>query len=727
MEDLTSIINNIKLSRDDVDINVVDGTIRIIVAGKYTYDVSISQCNGCFTSTNHIVNELCKKKIALGDIIGRIIVLSEREQKDNIRKYLMSCVSTSKSALSFISINCLKLDEDKRTIALINDFLQVWSKRNVLKCEISLIENNIYIWNVRIKLDIEDAMELKTKFGYDYIDVNIYFHDVHYPFYPPRIEILHPIFMDNLAYRIENSKIFQPTYWSPAWNIERAINRMKSIIRKFGKIDLSSEFNSIELSKTVIGCIERLIHQIGFCADNIASDPIDKDEIFKDWSCGEYNSGGGSSSDMKLKHSDSGVGYTKAGDSGWNITTYESVQVLRQEELSKVFGKIVVELEKGNRDVINYVGSSHITKFISQQLMNCTPIAITKNEYLHRSFFRILVLLTKNNIYIDKLEETLSPLCSDLQRIVEIDKSNDLINFLIDVLSKDILPFYVEHRARGKDVVMAPVKHMSQYVEVMNVFQFDMADIVNSDYYKEYTSKLKSPSEYSKVMSRIISEVAMMKGEGESWIHEDSSIFLRVDSNKVFVMRFLITGPTETPYDAGCYIFDMLIPNDYPKNPPAVIFRNNGGKRFNPNLYDSGYICLSILKTYSGPSTYKSEQWNESSSTLKQVIVSIQSQILTVDPWFNEPGRDSYRGTEEGKKRVENYNKEIIIYNMKYTILGMLENPAKYPEFEDVVNAHFRMKKDYIIKMMEKWSITAKGHEFDELQGKIISMLNNLK
>jgi len=35
--------------------------------------------------------------------------------------------------------------------------------------------------------------------------------------------------------------------------------------------------------------------------------------------------------------------------------------------------------------------------------------------------------------------------------------------------------------------------------------------------------------------------------------------------------------------------------------------------RFNPNIYVDGYICLSILGTWSG---YQNEKWHESTSSI---------------------------------------------------------------------------------------------------------------
>ena len=61
----------------------------------------------------------------------------------------------------------------------------------------------------------------------------------------------------------------------------------------------------------------------------------------------------------------------------------------------------------------------------------------------------------------------------------------------------------------------------------------------------------------------------------------------------------MIIGPRGTPYENGCFIFDIYLPGDYNNVAPLVSsMTTNGGKyRYNPNLYAEGVshsvICLS--------------------------------------------------------------------------------------------------------------------------------------
>lgn len=66
--------------------------------------------------------------------------------------------------------------------------------------------------------------------------------------------------------------------------------------------------------------------------------------------------------------------------------------------------------------------------------------------------------------------------------------------------------------------------------------------------------------------------------------------------------KIMIAGPDGTPYAGGLFEFDCLIPLEYPHKPPLMHLRTTGGGtvRFNPNLYNCGKVCLSLLGTWPG-------------------------------------------------------------------------------------------------------------------------------
>jgi baculoviral IAP repeat-containing protein 6 len=100
-------------------------------------------------------------------------------------------------------------------------------------------------------------------------------------------------------------------------------------------------------------------------------------------------------------------------------------------------------------------------------------------------------------------------------------------------------------------------------------------------------------------------------------------------------MRAIITGPEGTPYEGGCFVFDLFFPEGYPNVPPLMVLQTTGEgrQRFNPNLYADGKVCLSLLGTWHGG--HESEKWNSTASSAFQIVMSIQSQIMVEDPYFN--------------------------------------------------------------------------------------------
>ena len=86
----------------------------------------------------------------------------------------------------------------------------------------------------------------------------------------------------------------------------------------------------------------------------------------------------------------------------------------------------------------------------------------------------------------------------------------------------------------------------------------------------------------------------------------------------------MIEGPAGTPYEDGIFIFDVQLPPNYPKAPPAVHYLSQCSGRLNPNLYEDGTVCVSLLGTWKGKG---SETWT-SKSNLCQLILSLQGKTV---------------------------------------------------------------------------------------------------
>eukprot|EP01063_Lacrimia_lanifica_P038049 TRINITY_DN7984_c0_g1_i1.p1 TRINITY_DN7984_c0_g1~~TRINITY_DN7984_c0_g1_i1.p1 ORF type:complete len:399 (+),score=104.61 TRINITY_DN7984_c0_g1_i1:1905-3101(+) len=174
-------------------------------------------------------------------------------------------------------------------------------------------------------------------------------------------------------------------------------------------------------------------------------------------------------------------------------------------------------------------------------------------------------------------------------------------------------------------------------------------------------------------------------------VHYHSSIFVCADEGRSEVMKALIVGPANTPYENACFTFDILLPPTYPALPPKVTATTTlGGRvRMNPNLYANGKVCLSLLGTWSGPG------WCPKSSTLLQVLLSIQGLILVPDPFFNEPAYDP------PDLRAARFNEYIRLFSCRAGIVDMIAQPD--PVFKDIIHRHFRLKRDSIKAQVKKW------------------------
>jgi len=242
----------------------------------------------------------------------------------------------------------------------------------------------------------------------------------------------------------------------------------------------------------------------------------------------------------------------------------------------------------------------------------------------------------------------------------------------------------------------------NEYVNTLQSMQFDDYSYVQNN--KQYFSnEAKEFANFTKSGAPriILGHINMIMRSLP--ITKDSAVFFRKDTDNICVFKFLIIPNEDTPYKFGCFVFDAFLPKDFPNVCPLVNHTTSrkNNFRFNPNLYSCGKVCLSLLGTWGGQS--QSESWippcaNGTGSTLLQLILSIYSMIFTEHPWFNEPGREGGIKYANSNKPSLDYNEEIRHGTIKYAILNQL----RYPEegFENVIKAHFKLKKDSIVKYL---------------------------
>lgn len=168
----------------------------------------------------------------------------------------------------------------------------------------------------------------------------------------------------------------------------------------------------------------------------------------------------------------------------------------------------------------------------------------------------------------------------------------------------------------------------------------------------------------------------------------------------------MIKGPAKTPYEDGLFFFDFQLSSNYPKAPPVCHYISYCSDRLNPNLYEDGKVCVSLLGTWSGKGT---EVWTLN-STLLQVIVSIQGKtidcviiqrhfadcvflctglILVSEPYFNEAGYEKQKGSQQGRENSRMYNEMVVLKHVQALSKMLVQPPSIFKkEIMDHFNLH---------------------------------------
>lgn len=164
------------------------------------------------------------------------------------------------------------------------------------------------------------------------------------------------------------------------------------------------------------------------------------------------------------------------------------------------------------------------------------------------------------------------------------------------------------------------------------------------------------------------------------------TIVVRAFEDRSDLLRSLIIGPENTPYEDAPFVIDWRLDSNFPNVPPIAHFLSwtNGNGRVNPNLYEEGKVCLSLLGTWQGD---RNESWSPARSSLLQAFVSIQGLILVKEPWYCEPGYEKLRGTEEGTTSSRLYSEKAYVLSRGF-VRRALEIPLGGFE-EDVKSFYY--------------------------------------
>jgi len=177
----------------------------------------------------------------------------------------------------------------------------------------------------------------------------------------------------------------------------------------------------------------------------------------------------------------------------------------------------------------------------------------------------------------------------------------------------------------------------------------------------------------------------------------------------------IIKGAPDSPYEGGFYIIKFSFPNPsdqsgkhYPFVPPICKYLTNCPHRQNPNLYENGKVCLSLINTWNTEDNRQEGGWKPSKN-IEQVIISIQGNCFVSNALDCEP---EYDYSIHFPKMTANYDKIVQYLNFKYNILDLYLNPPVPQQYVEEVRSyireHINQNKTWYVKTLDFLSKTIK-------------------
>ena len=548
-------------------------------------------------------------------------------------------------------------------------------------------ETNPYSLIIRLKFNQDSMIQKKfQKINCEYMEMKFILDPKTYPYMPPKLEYVKPRIKQQLLISLLNLDILNFTNWNYTITFDYIIPKLASEIELKG-----SDYIVDEEYKDVDELLEYSLIKLAIhtkeTLDNSLRINIDVPKMKSNLK----------ENDSKYWKSGTGYGYGNEEVQTWDIKSYIEEQEVMNDELIVIISSINKMITMDNYMIVL---DSVLLTYIIKQLNSLSMLELDKNKKLYSTMFNSLGYM------IDKPmnQSTLNMISMGTRNIFEeiglIFKSSDsLINDEEMLQMYCVADWYSSKYIEPIKQISIPIDIKEQYCMIMKKLQYGAYVLPND--HRFISSKNEKPNQ--KAVLRILSELSSFKaGLPLNW---ESTIWVRVPKDNMNLFSFMISGPKDTPYENGLFEFHAYLPPDYPNTVPKVLLHTTGNNtvRFNPNLYDSGKVCLSLLGTWAGQA---GESWNPKASTFLQVMISIQSLILVEQPYFNEPGWEREMHTPKGKINSDNYNEEKEPHTINLAMICMLKNPPN--GFEEIVRTHFKMKKDEIINRTLIWEQNAK-------------------
>ena len=628
------------------------------------------------------------------------------------------------------------------------------------------IDNDVHRWRVRLSGFegplAQDMARVKARHGYDFVELKVTFTPDLHPFYPPHVELVRPRFSGWLLGSIMSHPLFELAGWDPMKPMTELIGLVRGLVQDHGRVDTESDLNdssrpsSYSQLEVVLNRLELLTGTRPRAAERFPELYADRDsavdtgraKLFRNLAQTNHKppqeaAAGRASEDTKARKAywASGTGYghgSSRSSETWDAKAAVAAQSYQDAQLLDVLRQVQQYLGTADDEVQRqFVHDSSLQPYLARELRQASLMDMSTR---HKYYLAVVVLL-ETCVGADWLEpimaqpvELLSTVASEARIFVSSmqasdkaapastknarggsakkqseDQQLDELSAALELAATVVRVDEAAVRrtctggASGAAAARAGVAVGSEgaYVEELQPLRFEMVtDMASRTKYKQEVASTNGADRAR--MGRLAKEVASMGRNLPCAL--SSSTFVRVDEARLDLWQAMITGPEDTPYEGGCFVFDIFFPQRYPNCAPLVNLQTTGGGtvRFNPNLYNCGKVCLSLLGTWEGA---RGEQWDASSSTMLQVLISVASLILVPAPYFNEPGFEATMGTPEGDEESSKYNSNIREQTIRFGMLDQLRNPK--PGFEEATDKHFALRKLQLLKTARRWASEA--------------------
>lgn len=122
-----------------------------------------------------------------------------------------------------------------------------------------------------------------------------------------------------------------------------------------------------------------------------------------------------------------------------------------------------------------------------------------------------------------------------------------------------------------------------------------------------------------------------------------------VSEDNMSVWKGTIIGPDDSPYAGGKFVLSINFPENYPHEPPVIVFET---KVYHPNI-SKDYICLDILQ----------DMWTPALS-IDKVLLSLSSLLTDPnpdDPLEGEIAHEYVGNRKQFEKTAKKWTKKYAI------------------------------------------------------------------